>query len=288
MAEPVALKKVAAADDGGAFMESIIRQVTDALNEDGTADMNSRLLQVMPTVIRRIHELCREINLTEQEMLAVCEFLTKVGKHEEMVLMFDVFGVSVHANHNTFGENFEGNRASIEGPYYMEGAEIKADGKIAADDEPGVHLDITGRVTDARTGKPVPNAVIDFWQTNDAAEYDLDGFHLRGKVRADAEGRYYAHTVKPAGYGIGTAENPMSDLIGLLGRGRVRPGHLHLKVFADGYRDLTTQIFFKGDPKLHNDAVFSVVDNLVVDPKMDASGGRGSFEFDVALVPTGA
>ncbi len=65
----------------------------------------------------------------------------------------------------------------------------------------------------------------------------------------------------------------------------MRPAHIHLKVFADGYRDLTTQIFFAGDPQLHSDAIFSVTDDLTVDPKMDPSGQRGSFEFDIALVP---
>jgi len=276
----------AAADDGGAFMESVISQCIATLNETGDAKTNTRLFKIMPTVIRRLHELVREVQLTEPELMAVCQFLTEVGKHEEMVLLSDVFGLSVHANHNSFGDDFEGNRASVEGPYYMPGAEFAGpDGKIADDDEPGVHLDITGQVVDARTGKPVPNAVLDFWQADDAATYDLEGFHLRGKVRADEQGRYKAHTVKPAGYAIGTAEFPVSDLIGALGRGRVRPGHIHLKVFADGYRDLTTQIFFEGDPKLGNDAIFSVTDNLVVTPKMDSSGKRGSFEFDVALVP---
>ena len=47
----------------------------------------------------------------------------------------------------------------------------------------------------------------------------------------------------------------------------------------------TTQIFFAGDPQLHSDAIFSVTDDLTVDPKMDRSGQRGSFEFDIALVP---
>lgn len=287
MAIPVALKnEEAAQDDGGVFMENIVRQCIATLNENGEADTNTRLFKVMPTVIKRIHELVREIQLTEPELMAVCQFLTEVGKHDEIVLLSDVLGVSVHANHNTFGDDFEGNRASVEGPYYKEGADFAGEnGDIAADDEPGVHLYISGRVTDARTGKPVSGAVLDFWQTDASATYDLDGFHLRGKVRADEDGYYKAHTVKPAGYAIGTAEYPVSQLIGALGRGRVRPGHIHLKVFADGYRDLTTQIFFEGDPKLGNDAIFSVTDNLTVSPEMDPSGKRGSFSFDIAMVP---
>lgn len=286
MAQPVMVNEQAAADDGGAFMESIIRQATECMNATGKADVNSRLFQVMPTVLRRLHELVREIQLTQSELEAVWKFLGEIAKHDEIVLLSDILGVSVHANHITYGEDFEGNRASVEGPYYTPGAEFtSSDGDIASDDEPGLHLFITGKITNARTGKPVPNAVLDFWQTDDAATYDLEGFHLRGKVKADEQGRYKAHTVKPAGYAIGTAETPSADFIEALGRDRVRPGHIHLKAFADGYQDLTTQIFFEGDPNLHNDAIFSVVDNLVVDPKLDPSGKRGSFEFDIAMVP---
>ena len=286
MSKPVAISQQAAADDGGVFMERIISQCIGCMNETGTAQTDSRLFQVMPTVIRRLHELVREIQLTEPEAMAVYKFLTAIGKHEEMVLLFDILGVSVHANHTSFGDDIEGSRASVEGPYYLEGAKfIGPDGNIASDDEPGVHLMISGQVSDARTGKPVPDAVLDFWQTDAAAAYDLDGYHLRGKVKADASGRYKAHSVKPAGYAIGTTETPTAELIEALGRKRLRPAHIHLKVFADGYRELTTQIFFAGDPQLHSDAIFSVTDDLTVDPKMDPSGQRGSFEFDVALVP---
>ena len=97
-----------AADDGGAFMESIIDQCVGCMNETNTADVNSRLFQVMPTVIRRLHELTREIELTEPELMAVLGVLTEIGKNDEVVLLSDVLGVSVHANHITHGEDFEG------------------------------------------------------------------------------------------------------------------------------------------------------------------------------------
>ena len=286
MDDSIAIKQQRAGKGTAEFMESIIRQATDCMNETGTADVNSRLFQVMPIVIRRLHELVHEIQLTEPELMAVLGWLGTVAEHDEIVLLSDVLGVSVHANHISFGEDFEGNRASVEGPYFTIGAEFTDEaGDIASDDEPGTHLYISGQVTDARTGKPIPNAVLDFWQTDDAATYDIEGFHLRGKVKADDQGRYKAHTIKPKGYSIGTAEHPVADFIGILGRERMRPAHIHVKALADGYRDLTTQIFFEGDPLLGNDAIFSVTDNLIVDPKMDPSGEKGSFEFDIAMVP---
>lgn len=271
--------------DDAKFMEKIIAECNQCLNETGKADMSSRLLQVLPTVVRRLHELIREIDLTEPELMAACEFLTTIGKHNEIVLLSDVFGLSVHANQISFGDSTEGSPPNVEGPYYLAGAELKADGNIVGDDEPGVHLVLSGRVTDARTGKPLSGAVLDFWQTDDAAEYDIEGYHMRGYVKSDDGGQYRAHTIKPKGYEVGTAETPTAEFLDILGRYRKRPAHIHLKVFADGYRELTTQIFFEGDPLLQSDVIFAVKKGQVVDPAMDAAGKAGTVEFDVAMVP---
>ena len=54
---------------------------------------------------------------------------------------------------------------------------------------------ISGRVTDAATGDPLPGAILDFWQADDEGHYDLDRFSLYGKVPADAEGRSLASVV---------------------------------------------------------------------------------------------
>lgn len=285
MAIPAASENQIVGGDDTDFMEKIIAECNRCLNETGKADMNSRLLQVMPTVVRRLHELIREIDLTEPELMTVCEFLTTIGKHNEIMLLTDVFGLSVHANQISFGDSTEGSPPNVEGPYYLAGAELKADGKIVSDDEPGIHLAISGSVTDARTGKPLPGAILDFWQTDDAAEYDIEGYHMRGRVETDEGGRYRAHTIQPKGYEVGTAETPTAEFLDTLGRHRKRPAHIHIKVFADGYRDLTTQVFFKDDPLLQSDVIFAVKKDQVVDPVLDAAGKNGTLEFNIAMVP---
>ncbi len=85
---------------------------------------------------------------------------------------------------------------------------------------------LTGTVY-ARDCRPVPNAQLDFWQTDEKGEYDNAGFRYRGQVVADASGRYSLETVLPGEY-------------------PGRPRHIHVKVQAPGGRVLTTQIYFPG------------------------------------------
>jgi hydroxyquinol 1,2-dioxygenase len=74
----------------------------------------------------------------------------------------------------------------------------------------------------------------------------------------------------------------------------MRPGHVHLRVTAPGFRPVTTHAFVAGDPYLDSDAAFAVKDELVVDavritePSTAAAHGVEAlfrlFEFSVRLV----
>jgi catechol 1,2-dioxygenase len=44
-----------------------------------------------------------------------------------------------------------------------------------------------------------------------------------------------------------------------------RPGHIHFKVSADGYRPVTTHLFDSTDEYLDSDTVFGVKDSLIVE-----------------------
>ena len=76
--------------------------------------------------------------------------------------------------------------------------------------------------------KPVPNALLDFWHSDEQGAYDNRGFRYRGHQHADAQGRFRLETIVPAEY-----------------PGRAR--HIHVKVQAPGGRILTTQLYFPGD-----------------------------------------
>ena len=52
-----------------------------------------------------------------------------------------------------------------------------------------------------------------------------------------------------------------------------RPAHMHFTIGADGYKPLTTELYFAGDPYLDSDCRNDVKDSLVIDlTKTDADG----------------
>jgi protocatechuate 3,4-dioxygenase beta subunit len=101
---------------------------------------------------------------------------------------------------------------------------------------PGTRLTLAGYVLTTRC-RPVPGALLDFWQADARGVYDNDGFRLRGHQRTDALGRYRLETVVPGLY-----------------PGRTR--HIHVKVQASARRLLTTQLYFPGEPRNRSDGIF--------------------------------
>jgi protocatechuate 3,4-dioxygenase beta subunit len=124
--------------------------------------------------------------------------------------------------------------------------------------EPGAksRLVLTGTVMSAQC-RPVANALLDFWHSDEEGEYDNRGFRYRGHQHADAQGRYRLETIVPALY-----------------PGRAR--HIHVKVQAPGSRVLTTQIYFPNEPGNRRDGLFRPA--LVL--RMPQPG-EGSFDFVV-------
>ena len=117
-----------------------------------------------------------------------------------------------------------------QGPYYVPGAPFTD--AIAGPDEPGDRLLIKGVVRDEDC-MTLPGVIIDVWQTDAFGAYpgEDEGFRLRGRVEAGADGFYAFETVLPGFY-------------------EGRPRHIHLKVSAPDHVLLTTQVYFKGDPWL--------------------------------------
>ena len=105
--------------------------------------------------------------------------------------------------------------------------------------------------------KPIPNALLDFWHSDEQGAYDNRGFRYRGHQHADAQGRYRLETIVPAQY-----------------PGRTR--HIHVKVQPPGGRILTTQVYFPGDPGNRRDGLYL--------PELElksAKAGEGTFDFVV-------
>ena len=119
------------------------------------------------------------------------------------------------------------------------------------------HLVVSGMVLTAQC-KPVANALLDFWHSDEEGAYDNRGFRYRGHQHADAQGRYRLETIVPAEY-----------------PGRTR--HIHVKVQAPRGRILTTQVYFPGDPGNKRDGLY------LPELEMKKSKDEGSFDFVVSV-----
>lgn len=79
-------------------------------------------------------------------------------------------------------------------------------GESIASEGKGQYLLVTGRVLDT-SGKPVPNATIETWETDEFGFYDTqyvnrDKPDCRGRLKTDQDGRYEYRAIVPVAYPI--------------------------------------------------------------------------------------
>jgi protocatechuate 3,4-dioxygenase beta subunit len=126
-----------------------------------------------------------------------------------------------------------------------------------ADEPQGQRIIVHGRVTDS-DGRPVPDTLVEVWQTNAAGRYahevdqhpaPLDpNFTGVGRCLTDSEGRYEFITIQPGAYPWRNHYNAW------------RPAHIHFSLFGRAFTTrLITQMYFPGDPLFFQDPVFKSV-----------------------------
>ncbi|HXD29392.1 MAG TPA: catechol 1,2-dioxygenase, partial [Arthrobacter sp.] len=184
----------------------------------------------------------------------------------------------------------EGNKGSIEGPYYIPDAPSQNSPATISmrEDEEGTPLLFQGQVR-STDGSALPNAKVELWHADSAGFYSqfapgLPEWNLRGTFIADAEGNFQINTMQPAPYQIPT-DGACGQLIAAAGWHAWRPAHLHLKVSAPGYELLTAQLYFPGDPHNDDDIATAVKPELLLDPKPAASGTGVEVDYDFVLDP---
>ena len=114
-------------------------------------------------------------------------------------------------------------------------------------------------------GVPLGEAEVDIWHCDDDGYYaqfapGIPEWNLRGRITADADGRFRIHTIQPSPYQIPT-DGATGALIRAADWHAWRPAHLHMKVSAPGYQLITTQLYFPGDPLLSYDPMYNSVPN---------------------------
>lgn len=157
-------------------------------------------------------------------------------------------------------------QADFRGPMYAPGAPRRT--ALAGVDEPGERLRIRGTVFGPDCKTTLPKALLDVWQADAKGNYhdESEQYRLRGQILTDSRGGYELDTVRPGGYGG-------------------RPAHIHVTISSPGHEPLTTQIYFKGDPKLDHDACGGACNtddpHRIIALGRQASGLAGT--FDVVL-----
>jgi len=269
-----------------------------------------RLREIMTSLVKHLHAFAREVDLTPDEWLAGMRFLTETGqisteRRPEFILLSDVLGLSMmvvslaqaRASGQTKGA-IEATEATVEGPFFWPGAPDVALGGDIAEGVPGEPTLYTGRVTDL-DGQPLPGALLDIWSGDGDGKYDVQlssepKMRARGRLRTDAQGRYWFWSIRPSYYPI-PDDGPVGVMMRATDRGINRPGHIHMMVSAEGHVPVTTHIFVANSPYLGEDAVFGKRDSLVVDfekhPPGKAVDGRDmkvpyhSASYDFRLAP---
>lgn len=145
--------------------------------------------------------------------------------------------------------------AQTEGPYFTPNSPERT--SLLEAGMGGERLTISGYVVNTAC-QPIAGALIDFWQCDDAGEYDNVGYRLRGHQFTDDQGRYFLETILPGIY-----------------TGRTR--HIHVKVQAPGGRVLTTQQYFPDEPRNARDGIYRP--ELVMDVQDTPDGKAATFTY---------
>ncbi|MEV4730222.1 catechol 1,2-dioxygenase [Saccharopolyspora sp. NPDC049426] len=233
-------------------------------------------------VLEAVHETIRKHKVTYDEYNALKAWLISVGEDGEWPLFLDVW--VEHVVEEVATEHREGNKGTIEGPYYVPDApEQGASGAVPMrDDEPGTPLTWTGKVT-STDGSALSGAKVELWHADADGYYsqfapNIPAWNLRASFTTDADGNFEIRTVRPAPYQIPT-DGACGKLISAAGWHAWRPAHLHVKVSAPGYELLTAQLYFPGDEHNDDDIASAVKPELILAPKPIAGGEAIEYGF---------
>jgi catechol 1,2-dioxygenase len=243
---------------------------------------NQRLIEVVEDIERSILEIIRKHHVTHDEYRIATDLLIDSLKEGEESLLFDVFFEAEATDVGNVGR--KGSTAAIEGPFYVPGAPYLAPPSVMPQrpDERGEPLIFRGTVS-GTDGAPLAGAELDIWHADADGLYSsihpgIPDWNLRGRLRASEDGSFEVRTILPPPYEI-PKHGPTGRLLNGLGRHCFRPAHLHVKVRAPGYEELTSQLYFAGGAYLDDDVAHAVREGLVLTLGREGEAWRASYDF---------
>jgi len=227
---------------------------------------------IMKNLVTHLHDFVRETSITTEEWMAALMFLTKTGQkctdlRQEFILLSDALGVSTLVDSLNNAKPPGASEATVMGPFFTTDALDFQNGESIASEGKGNYMYVSGKVTDTK-GNPIPNCVIETWETDGDGKYDNQyvergGPDCRGRLHTTDDGSYFFRAVVPVSYPI-PDDGPVGVFFRSLGRHVYRPAHLHMMLDAPGFEKLITALYWADDPYLTSDAVFGVKNSLII------------------------
>jgi catechol 1,2-dioxygenase len=263
-----------------------------------------RLRVIMQTLVRHLHGLVSEIELTFEEWQAAIAQLTATGhitdeRRQEWILWSDVLGLSMLVDALGHRSPPPATESTVLGPFYVPGSPLRAYGDHIDEVPAGEQAWIYG-VVRSLDGTPIAGAELDVWQNGDNELYAVQDpqapeDHLRGRFATREDGTYGFVAVRPTPYPI-PDDGPVGKMLQLTGRHPWRPAHIHMIVRAPGHVPVATHVFDRTSTYIDSDAVFAVKESLLRDfrrrdaddadkPEGMAPGPWFSLESDFVLAP---
>jgi catechol 1,2-dioxygenase len=236
------------------------------------AEYNERVAKFWSAMQSALSEVIYNEHVTHDEYGRAMLWIRELIDAREAPMFCDNFFENV-VERSTYA-GLPGSEGTVQGPYYKANAPMLTEKPFVMPmrpDEPGEPMVLRGQVLDLN-GKPIPGALIDLWHSSNDGTYssfvgDVPPMNLRARFHADDEGRYTVRTIRPAPYQIPHG-GPVGQFLEMIGRHAWRPAHFHLKVSAEGYQQLTTQVYFRGGKWLNDgdgDVSSAVKESLVLD-----------------------
>jgi hydroxyquinol 1,2-dioxygenase len=280
-------------------------QLTAAVLAELQRAPDPRVKEVLTALVRHLHELVRELRLTQKEFIQACGFIARLGQHtteshNEVVLLAGSLGVStLVCLLNNAGAGHEETTANLLGPFWrLHSPRIEPGASLVQSPTPGAPLFVTVTVRD-NAGAAVQAAQVDVWQCSSEGFYENQDptqcdMNLRGQLTSDAEGRVWFRSIMPSGYPV-PVDGPVGDLLRALGRHNMRPAHLHFLIEKPGYKTHVTQVYFNEDEYLNSDVQFGVTRATIGDyvrhesrtgaPASDVTGPWYSLDCSFVIEP---
>src|ERR1700687_1453852 len=196
--------------------------VTNAVVEAFKNTADSRIREILISLVKHLHGFAREVHLTEEEFEKAVQYIVRLGqktddKHNEAVLMSGSLGFSTLICLLNNGNNGQTETtANLLGPFWrMNSPATQNGGSIVRSPTPGPALFVNCTLKDTK-GAPIAGAEVDVWHSSPEGFYEQQDpkqvdMNLRGKFTTDAKGHFGFRSVKPAGYPI-PIDGPGGDL----------------------------------------------------------------------------